>query len=74
MKRKYNRHGNAKERYLAEWHESRMFKAYLNSTYEFEGDTAKLNGYRSWNLKHVPSFKRNFVFRGVSYFVIGGEK
>ena len=69
-KRKYNRHGTARERYLAEYHESRMFKAYLDSTYDFQGDTAKLNGYRSWQLRHIPSFKRVFKFKKVEYFIV----
>lgn len=71
MPKKYNRHGNARERYNAEYHEDRIFRSYLNSGYDFEGDVAKQNGYKSWNLRHVPSFKRHWTLRGIHYFVIG---
>lgn len=69
--KKANRNGNARQRYLAEWQESRMFRSYLNSDYGFKGDAAKLNGYRSWQYRHIPSFERSFVLRGVHYHVIG---
>lgn len=70
MKKKYNRKGNARERYEAEYHESRMFNAYLNSDWDFNGDTAKLNAYRSWQMRFIPSFIRKLNFKGVGYFVI----
>jgi len=69
-KKKYNRHGNSKERYLAEWHENRMFKSYLTSDFDFGGDAARLNGYRSWQMKHIPSFERHINWKNVEYFVI----
>ena len=70
MSKKYNRHGTARQRYYAEYHENRMLKSYLNSVYEFGGDRAKQNGYRSWQLRFIPSFERRFVLRGVHYYIV----
>lgn len=68
MAKKYNRRGNAKQRYYAEWRDNRVFNSYLTSKWDFNGDKAQENGYKSWQLKHIPSFERVFIFRGVQYF------
>jgi len=43
---------STRERYLREYRENRMFNSYLHTDYDFGGDTARKNGYRSWVMRH----------------------
>ena len=55
----------ARQRYEKEYRENRIFNSHLNSNFDFGGDAARLNAYRSWQMRfsHVPNMPRFAVYR-----------
>jgi len=43
---------DARWRYKREYRENRMFNSHLDSTYDFGGDIARKNAYRSYVARH----------------------
>lgn len=54
-----------RQRYEQEYRECRMFTTYLDSKWDFEGDSARLNAYRSWQMRFatLPKMPRHSDYR-----------
>jgi len=56
---------NTRQRYELEYRECRIFNSYLDSQWDYEGDTARLNAYRSWQMRFalIKDMPRLSVYR-----------